>query len=77
MQQTRGEWQIVFFISSGIYIFGGVIYMIFATGRLQRWALESEDVNQEGVELKRHSIDGRVTNGSISQFDDVADKEKC
>ncbi|XP_063425395.1 sialin-like isoform X2 [Mytilus trossulus] len=39
--QTRAEWQIVFYIAAGMYIFGAIFYIIFASGELQPWAKES------------------------------------
>lgn len=39
---TRGEWQVVFFISAGIYLTGCIIYGFFATGELQPWAIPKE-----------------------------------
>lgn len=47
--QTRTEWQIVFYMSAGIYIFGAIFYVIFASGDLQPWAVETVpiDINNE------------------------------
>ncbi|KAK5646079.1 hypothetical protein RI129_004543 [Pyrocoelia pectoralis] len=39
---TEFEWQIVFFISSGVYLFGCIFYGIFASGELQPWASKTE-----------------------------------
>ncbi|ESO94691.1 hypothetical protein LOTGIDRAFT_54049, partial [Lottia gigantea] len=36
--QSRSDWQIVFYVAAGIYIFGAVFYMLFASGELQDWA---------------------------------------
>lgn len=35
---TKQEWQAVFYISAGFFIFGGVIFAIFARGEIQPWA---------------------------------------
>jgi len=35
---TREEWQKVFFISSGMFLFSGIFFFIFAKGELQPWA---------------------------------------
>ncbi|XP_071147741.1 sialin-like isoform X2 [Mytilus edulis] len=47
--QTRTEWQFVFYMSAGIYIFGAIFYVIFASGDLQPWAVETDpiDINNE------------------------------
>ncbi|XP_071133211.1 sialin-like [Mytilus edulis] len=39
--QTRAEWQIVFYIAAGMYIFGAIFYIVFASGELQPWAKDS------------------------------------
>lgn len=33
-----GQWQIVFYIAAGVYLFGAVIYGLFASGNRQKWA---------------------------------------
>lgn len=37
-QNTSEEWKVIFFISVAIYLFGCVIYLIFASGDVQPWA---------------------------------------
>jgi len=39
-QQTRESWQIVFFISAGVYTLGGVLYCLLGSGVIQPWARE-------------------------------------
>lgn len=41
------EWRIVFYISSGIYLFGAVFYGIFVSAELQSWAKETEPLNSD------------------------------
>ena len=36
-QQTIAQWQIVFYISAGIGIFGGLVYIFFADCNEQSW----------------------------------------
>ncbi|VDI57365.1 MFS transporter, ACS family, solute carrier family 17 (sodium-dependent inorganic phosphate [Mytilus galloprovincialis] len=38
---TRAEWQIVFYIAAGMYIFGAIFYIVFASGELQPLAKDS------------------------------------
>ena len=47
-QGTQAEWQIVFFICSGMYAFGAIFYIIFADGEEQEWAKQKDrpDANQ-------------------------------
>ncbi|XP_022913696.2 sialin isoform X1 [Onthophagus taurus] len=51
---TKEEWQIVFYITSGIYLFGCVIYGLCASGERQHWAMGNvqEKQNENGVENK-------------------------
>lgn len=37
--QSAAEYKIVFFIASGVYVFGIFVYAIFATGKVQQWSL--------------------------------------
>lgn len=36
-QPTMGQWQIVFFISAGVYIFCATFYNAFGSGERQPW----------------------------------------
>lgn len=36
--QSTNEWQIIFMITSGVYLLGSVIYWIWASGEIQPWA---------------------------------------
>ena len=36
-QETRDKWQIVFYISAGIYATGAVIFLVLARGQEQNW----------------------------------------
>lgn len=36
--QDAEKWQIVFYIASGVYLFGAIFYGTFASGNLQPWA---------------------------------------
>ncbi|GAB0088420.1 sialin [Sergentomyia squamirostris] len=40
--RTKEQWRIVFYITSGIYCVGMVIYWFFSSGELQPWATASE-----------------------------------
>ena len=37
-RSTREEWQKVFFLSSGIYAVGAIVFLIFGSGERQSWA---------------------------------------
>ena len=50
IQPSRHQWQIVFYISSAIYMTGALVYLIFASGEEQPWA------SSERLSAKRVSI---------------------
>jgi ACS family sodium-dependent inorganic phosphate cotransporter len=41
-QQSASEWQVVFYIASGIYFVGAVVYGLCASGEVQSWAVEED-----------------------------------
>jgi len=41
LQQTRESWQVVFFISAGVYSLGGVLYCLLGSGVIQPWAQQN------------------------------------
>lgn len=47
--QTIEEWRIVFFISSGIYLVGAIIYGLFCSGERQPWAIDETRPEQNGI----------------------------
>jgi len=53
--KSADEWRIVFYISSGIYLFGAVVYWFWCSGEVQPWALgevaeDVEDVKDSKTE---------------------------
>lgn len=40
--QTRDRWNIVFYITSGIGVFGGVIFVMFGSGKREPWSVEHQ-----------------------------------
>ncbi|XP_070534945.1 vesicular glutamate transporter 1-like [Ptychodera flava] len=40
--QTASEWEIVFYIAAGIYLFGAIVYGLLSSGELQPWAETSD-----------------------------------
>ncbi|KAL3863143.1 hypothetical protein ACJMK2_004912 [Sinanodonta woodiana] len=47
---SREEWQIVFYISSAIYVFGAAFYIIFASGTVQDWARDTHEADDAETE---------------------------
>ncbi|KAJ8946672.1 hypothetical protein NQ318_019987 [Aromia moschata] len=46
-ENSPEEWRTVFHITSGIYLFGAVVYGFFGSGDLQTWATESESLKSD------------------------------
>ena len=36
-QPTRLQWQKVFYIAAGVYLFGALVFTVFASGKEQKW----------------------------------------
>ncbi|KAF7267420.1 hypothetical protein GWI33_019354 [Rhynchophorus ferrugineus] len=63
------EWQIVFYISAGIYLFGAIIYGSFASGELQPWAVES-NLDTDNQKQNKENTQG-VENKTFTNDDDL------
>ena len=37
--QTADEWSVILIITALFYIFGGVVYWLYASGEVQSWAI--------------------------------------
>jgi ACS family sodium-dependent inorganic phosphate cotransporter len=46
-RQSASEWQIVFYIASGVYLLGAVVYGLCASGELQSWAVQQAGNDKE------------------------------
>lgn len=46
--QQASEWQIVFYITSAIYLVGAIIYGMFASGERQSWAMDKQQNARTG-----------------------------
>ncbi|KAG8271064.1 hypothetical protein J6590_070391 [Homalodisca vitripennis] len=59
--RSKEQWMIVFYIASGLYVFGGVFYGLFSSGELQPWAkdgtlppgTESKDPENNRVSVEK------------------------
>ena len=45
--QSASEWQIVFYIASGVYLLGAVVYGLCASGEVQSWAVQRAGNDKE------------------------------
>jgi len=50
-ESTFETWRYVFWVLVATYIFGAVFYLIFGTGRLQKWN-NPDEYTQDGKELQ-------------------------
>nr|XP_023021827.1 sialin-like [Leptinotarsa decemlineata] len=57
-ETSISEWRVVFFISSGIYLFGAVFYGTFVSGELQPWAVETQSLK---TDLERYEDKNRTS----------------
>ncbi|RZF35165.1 hypothetical protein LSTR_LSTR007867 [Laodelphax striatellus] len=54
--QTFSQWQIVFYILAGTYTFGGLVFLIFGTGKMQSWnspAGPNREINNHNKDIVR------------------------
>ena len=54
-QPTRAQWQKVFYISAGVYVFGWMVYLLLGSGREQPWNTPYEALPVPGNIPKEHS----------------------
>jgi len=50
--KTRESWQIVFFIATGVYAAGAILYCILASGEVQPWAKNQSAKSEEMNDMK-------------------------
>ena len=76
LKGTREEWQVAFLIAGIFNIVGGIIYLLFAKGEVQPWALEQVDHNRkasaERKSLLRHNDDNANCN-----YGSIIEKKTC
>ena len=53
-QPTRAQWQKVFYISAGVYVFGWMVYLLLGSGREQPWNTPYETLLVPGNIPKGH-----------------------
>ncbi|XP_066138412.1 sialin [Euwallacea fornicatus] len=54
------EWQTVFYISAGIYMFGAIVYGFFASGELQNWATTKDNMTKVDEEKEKHAMENKT-----------------
>ncbi|XP_070504435.1 sialin-like [Chironomus tepperi] len=53
------QWKIIFYIAGGIYLFGCIIYFIWAEGEVQPWAIQ-EDINATSGSTEINAKQGTI-----------------
>lgn len=69
-QPTRNQWVKVFFISSAVSAFGGIFFLIFASGEEQPWSQKKNREHEEcdeNYENEEKSNDNETWNGDENQ----------
>jgi len=58
-QSTRAQWQKVFYIATAIYCFGAATFVVFASGKLQYWAVVPQNAvsDRHNEELEQNTGD--------------------
>jgi hypothetical protein len=63
------KWNILFWIASGIYIFGALIFAIFISAKPQAWGRTSSETHiqtiDESMESPEQYVDGSVCNNGF------------
>lgn len=61
--KSEASWRIIFMISGGIYLFGCIIYWIWAQGEIQPWAVQEADTDDNST--KSDDKDDGVANPAL------------
>ncbi|XP_066271147.1 sialin-like [Branchiostoma lanceolatum] len=64
--QTREAWQTVFWIGAGIYVFGGLVVLVFLRTDVQEWAKDPE--GEKGPEPGDLASDNTSTRSSTTRL---------
>lgn len=57
-QNTVDEWNQIFFISSAMYIFTAIFFMLFGSGEVQYWNDDSYKIKENAQQKTKQSNDG-------------------
>ena len=52
MQGSQAEWRNVFFMTGGVYLFGGLVYLFFGRGDIERWARTTVYIEQGNMNME-------------------------
>ncbi|XP_067665281.1 sialin-like [Haliotis asinina] len=65
--ETIAGWRIVFIITAAVYVFGTIIFVVFARGEEQSWAKVKPEEEEDVVEKSMSSIHATVQNAPYDQ----------
>ncbi|KAK7477232.1 hypothetical protein BaRGS_00031543, partial [Batillaria attramentaria] len=71
--KTREQWQIVFFITAGIFLFGTVFFCVFAKTSVQPWAVPKQSV----ITMEFNAVNGHVTQAGEGKDEEEKDDDEC
>lgn len=49
----REKWNLIFFITAGIYLFGSIVFILFGTDKQQSWDKDVEYLDDKDDELSQ------------------------
>ena len=55
MQGTQEEWRDVFFLSGGVLLFAGLVYILLAEGGVAEWAKGDENIDDKHDAVNRQT----------------------
>ncbi|XP_034951933.1 uncharacterized protein [Chelonus insularis] len=51
--QTYGQWQIIFWILAGLYVFEAVVFLILGSGEVQEWNYCNDNLSKKKIKLNK------------------------
>ena len=70
LQGTQEEWRTVFFLSGGLLLFSGLVYVILAEDGIAEWAKDKENSEQ-----KHDTVNKQTTTAENSESESVSGTE--
>ncbi|XP_058461728.1 sialin-like [Malaya genurostris] len=60
VDKTDDQWRLVFYIAAGIYMVGFVVYWFWASGELQPWSIEMQEIAKKEQRTNQISFDNKL-----------------
>ena len=71
LQGNQEEWRTVFFLSGGLLIFAGLVYIVLAEDGIAEWAKDKKDIEQHHDTVNKQTV--TVENNKESESVSVAE----